>query len=187
MTSCIPQGSVLGLVLFIIFMDDLDEGIVSTLSKYTDDRKLGGVADTAEGCAAIQQGLDRLESWAAINQVRFNKSKCRVLHLGRNNSDYPCRLEHDLLEKSTVEKDTGVLVDDRLVMSQQCSLVAKKTNGILGCIKRSMASRSREVVPPSTLVRTHLEYYIQFWAQNIEHLFFETGISWRVSGGGQQR
>ena len=78
---------------------------------------------------------------------------------------YQHRLGHDQLERSSVEKDLGVLVDDRLSMSQQCALVAKKPSGILGCIKRSMASRSREMILPlySTLIRPHLEYSIQFW------------------------
>ena len=103
----------LGLVLFGIFIDDLDEGIVSTLSKYTNDTKLGGVTHTLEGCAAVQQDLNRLKSWAARNQMRFNKSKCGVLHLGRNNCKYQYRLEHDLLERRSVEKDLVVLVDNR--------------------------------------------------------------------------
>ena len=82
--------------------------------------------------------------------MKFKNSKCRVLHLGRNKPMPQYRLGTDLLERSSAEKDLGVLVDNRLTMSQQCALVAKKAHGIVGCIKKSMASRSREVILPST-------------------------------------
>ncbi|GAB0191025.1 triadin [Grus japonensis] len=159
--SGIPQGLVLGLALFNIFVGNMDSGIECTLSKFVDNTKLCGAVNMLEGRDAIQRDLDRLERWAHANGMKQGQ----VQGPARGSPKHNYRLGGEWIESSPEEMDLGVLVDEKLNVSRHCVLAAQKAKHILGCITRSVTSRLREGILPlySALVRPHLEYCVQLW------------------------
>jgi len=129
-------------VLRCIFTQQRRDAFVGSISP---------MADKPEGRDAIQKDPDRLKQWAQENLMRFGKAKYKVLHLSHSNPHYQYKLGDERIEDSSAETDLRVLVDGTLDMSQQCVLTTQKANHILGCIKRNVASRLREVILPSTL------------------------------------
>jgi len=142
-----------------------------TLSRFAEDTKLGGVADTPEGSAAIQQDLDRLRvRWRRTwwDSTRANVESCTWGGTTTCiSASYRMTCWKELLQRRTY---LWVLVANRLVVSQQSAFMAVNANGILGYIKKNVASSWRNVIFPlySSLVRSHLEYCVQFWASQFK-------------------
>ncbi|KAJ7410813.1 hypothetical protein BTVI_52287 [Pitangus sulphuratus] len=129
------------------------------LGKSADDTKLCGAVDMLDGKDAIQRDSDRPERWACVNLLKFNKVKHKVPHMGQGNPEHKHRLSGEWIKACPGERDLGMFVNEKLNITQHCALAAQKASCVLGCIKSSVASKSREGILPllSALVSANTE------------------------------
>ena len=163
--SGIPQGSVLGPILFVIFINDMPDVVDSMCQMFADDAKIYTSIQSWEDIRKLQMDIDRLSEWSKLWQLPFNVDKCKILHIGRNNEQHSYTMEGKKLEKVKEEKDLGVLIDDELKFHKQTALAVKKGNAVLGLIKKSFIHLDCESLPTlyNSLVRPHLEYGNVIW------------------------
>jgi len=168
-TSGVPQGSVLGPLLFLIYINDLDCDLISKVSKFADDTKLGINAADPSMIAGLQRDLDRIGDWSERWLMPFNSDKCHVLHVGPLNPGAAYALQDSPVTAVESQLDLGVLVTSDFKFSAQSRAAERKAQKILGYIKRQFSYRNKKTVLSlyNSLVRPLLEYAVQFWSPTL--------------------
>ena len=143
--SGVPQGSVLGPLCFVVYINDIDDSATATdlINIFADDTKVAQVIRGQEDREKLQSTLDNLTEWADKWGMSFNTGKCKVMHIGRNNSKFDYKMDGVTLSKTNFEKDIGVMVTDNLKPHKHCEEAVRKANGVLGQISRSFHYRDK--------------------------------------------
>ena len=121
-TSGVPQGSVLGPLLFLIYVNDLDDNIQSNIALFADDTKVGGGSNSCEGRIRLQRDLSKIHEWSLTWGMKFNLDKCKTLHVGNGNSEHSYTLGNHTLSQVQSEKDLGVFITRDLKSRTQCRI-----------------------------------------------------------------
>ncbi|MCP3679103.1 MAG: reverse transcriptase family protein [Gammaproteobacteria bacterium] len=168
--SGVPQGSVLGPILFLIYINDIDIGISSPISKFADDTKIGRPVIDNKDRLNLQKDLDTISNWSEKWQMPFNINKCQLLLVGSANKKYKYKMMGNNIESVSQVRDLGVTITSNLKFSQQCNEVSLRANRMLGFIKRNFVFKSKDIIIPlyQSLVRPHLEYAVQFWSPHLQ-------------------
>ena len=168
--SGVPQGSVLGPLLFIIFVNTIENDIDSKVLKFADDIKIIRVIKGERDQEVFQADLNKLVKWSEDWQMKFNLKKCKVMHTGRVHSERTYAMNGEELDKIKMEKDLGIIINDKLKAADQVVEARKKALGMLGAIYRNVSYKGEEVIRKlyCAYVRPILEYCVQAWSPTLE-------------------
>ena len=164
--SGVPHGSVLGPLLFLIFINDIDSGVSNTILKFADDTKLLAPVNSPNNALSLQEDLNQLFNWSQEWQMLFNVEKCKTIHFGYNNPEYPYSMDGKNLSSVDHEKDLGVIIHSSLKPAVHIAEKVKKANRFLGMINRTFKHRSKQMMLQlyKSMVRPHLDYASAAWS-----------------------
>ena len=176
--SGVPQGTILGPLLFIIYINDLPGGLSSFVSLFADDLKL---LTNSKNATVAQDDLDYLTNWQNTWLLKFNTEdlKCKVLHVGKNNPQIDYNLNGLSLPKSSEEKDLGVIISKQLTWESHISMAINKAMSVMGWVSRNIISKEKSVMLNiyKSLIRPNLEYCVQLWNLTARHGNWSTILS----------
>jgi len=169
--SGVPQGSVLGPLLFVIYINDLPDLATNTMKLYADDSKLLSIVNDLSDASRLQGDLDSVSDWTSEWRMKLNNSKSKVMHYGKQNLNFEYLVKEDdgsigFLERSNKERDLGVIFSSNLDWEEQYLSSCKKANMTLGMLKRTFVGRDIGLWKQLyvSMVRPHLEYAFQVWS-----------------------
>ena len=164
--SGVPQGSVVGPILFLVYINDLEEGVIGKILKFADDTKLFTKTKEIGDNIFLQDDIDKLVKWSEKWQMLFNFGKCKCLHIGPGNTSMTYEMGGTILSTPVKEKDLGVTMNANMKVSEQCRIAASMGNQVLGMIRRNISYKDKSLIVPlyKAIVRPHLEYCIQAWS-----------------------
>ncbi len=167
--SGVPQGSVLGPLLFVLFINDLPGGLTNVTKLFADDLKLICNASKPDD---IMSDIRLLESWESTWLLKFNPTKCKVMHLNYNeNVNGSFCLDNVMLESIHKEKDLGLIITDKLDWEEHIRFCIKEANRLIAWITRNIILKDQYVMLNiyKSLIRPKLEYCVQIWNPTARH------------------
>ena len=167
-TSRVPQGSVLCPILFLIYINDLPDKTRSKVRLFADDTAIYLAVSNLEDAQILQQDLDHLHLWELDWDMKFNPSKCVVIHITRSRTPVPSQylLHGQVLESVAGSKYLGVEISSNLSFNGHIQNITTSASRSLGFLKRNIRSRNPELreMAYKTLVRPLVEYSSSIWS-----------------------
>lgn len=174
MSSGVPQESVIGLVLFVVYINDLFDELGGAAKAYEDDTKLlAAIRPGDEGrvdVQAMQHKLDAEVKWSRTWLIELNVQKCKVMHIGSKNPRSIYTMEDHSLETTNSDRDLGVIITPSMKWSNQAAAAATKANKMLSLLKRTFKSRDVSLWTRlyKTYIRPHLDYAAAVWSPRLK-------------------